>query len=199
MNLKSLIGVGIVTAVSLFVFLRLFAGEGGRRASTLNHIVKGAILDTATFGGGCFWHVEDRFRQVEGVVVTEVGFEGGTLRAPTYPDVCTDMTGHAEVVRIQYDPSKLSYQQLLEVFFDLHDPTTPNRQGVDAGTQYRSVIFYHTPQQRALAEEFKLELERARRYKRSIVTEISPASTFWKAEEYHQQYYEKQRKASKLG
>jgi peptide-methionine (S)-S-oxide reductase len=183
----------IVLFASLFVLRGLMMGGGGRRASTLNTAVSGTKLDTATFGGGCFWHVEDSFRQVEGVVSTVVGFEGGTLPHPTYEDVCTNTTGHAEVVQIHYDPTKLTYEKLLETFFRLHDPTTLNRQGPDVGIQYRSVIFYQSPQQKEQAEAFKAMLEKSGRYKKPIVTQIVPATTFWKAEEYHQQYYEKQR------
>jgi len=150
-------------------------------------------LETATFGAGCFWHVEDTFRKIEGVVRTAVGFEGGTLPNPSYKDVSTDLTGHAEVVQIQFDPVKVSYQKLLEAFFELHDPTTLNRQGPDIGVQYRSVVFYNSQQQKESAEAFKAKLGSSGRYKRPITTEIAPASTFWKAEEYHQQYYEKQR------
>ena len=148
-------------------------------------------METASFGAGCFWGVEATFRQTPGVVSTAVGYMGGTLENPTYQDVCTDKTGHAEVVQIAYDPSKLSYNDLLRVFWENHDPTTLNCQGPDVGTQYRSVIFYHTPEQQALATASKENLERARTFKRPIVTEIVPASRFWRAEEYHQQYLEK--------
>lgn len=148
-------------------------------------------METATFAAGCFWGVEATFRQVPGVVSTAVGYMGGTLENPTYQDVCTDKTGHAEAVQITYDPSKTSYNDLLRVFWQNHDPTTPNRQGPDVGTQYRSVIFYHTPEQEALARASIEDLERSGAFKRPIVTEIVPASTFYRAEEYHQQYLEK--------
>jgi len=148
-------------------------------------------METATFAAGCFWGVEATFRQVPGVVSTAVGYVGGTLENPTYQDVCTDKTGHAEAVQITYDPSKTSYNDLLRVFWQNHDPTTPDRQGPDVGTQYRSVIFYHTPEQEALARASKESLERAGVFKRPVVTEIVPASTFYRAEEYHQQYLEK--------
>jgi peptide-methionine (S)-S-oxide reductase len=148
-------------------------------------------METATFGAGCFWGVEATFRQAPGVVSTAVGYMGGTLDSPTYQDVCTDETGHAEVVQVIYDPSKTSYSDLLRVFWQNHDPTTLNRQGPDVGTQYRSVIFYHTPEQEAAARASKEGLERAGAFKRPIVTEILAASTFWRAEEYHQQYLEK--------
>ncbi len=148
-------------------------------------------MEKATFGAGCFWGVEAAFRQVPGVVSTTVGYMGGTLKNPTYKDVCTDRTGHAEVVQVEYDPSKISYDALLKVFWENHDPTTLNRQGPDIGTQYRSVIFIHTPEQEAAAKASKEKLERARVYKRPIVSEITRAAEFWRAEEYHQQYLEK--------
>ncbi len=182
----------IVAGILLVVLTQAFPRNGRNRVTTLNSS-KEMTLETATFGAGCFWHVEDTFRRIEGVVSTAVGFEGGTLPNPTYKDVSTDLTGHAEVVQIQFDPAKVSYQKLLEAFFELHDPTTLNRQGPDIGVQYRSAVFYHSPHQKASAEALKARLGSSGRYKRPIVTEIAPASTFWRAEEYHQQYYEKQR------
>jgi peptide-methionine (S)-S-oxide reductase len=148
-------------------------------------------IEKATFGAGCFWGVEAEFRQVKGVVSTAVGYEGGWLANPKYRDVCTDKTGHAEVVEVDYDPSRVSYEDLLKVFWTNHDPTTLNRQGPDVGAQYRSVIFYHTPEQLAAALASKEKLQNSGTYKRPIVTEIVPASAFYKAEEYHQQYLEK--------
>ncbi len=148
-------------------------------------------MEKATFGAGCFWGVEAAFRRVPGVISTQVGYMGGTPRNPTYEDVCTDQTRHAEVVEVTYDPAKVFYNQLLKVFWEIHDPTTLNRQGPDVGTQYRSVIFFHAPEQGAAARASKEKLEQARAYKRPIVTEITPASEFWRAEEYHQQYFEK--------
>jgi peptide-methionine (S)-S-oxide reductase len=149
---------------------------------------------TATFGLGCFWGAEVEYRAVPGVVDTAVGFMGGTMANPTYRDVCTDRTGHAEVVQVTFDPERVSYDQLLEVFWRAHDPTTLNRQGPDVGTQYRSVIFYHDPEQEAAA---RASLERARpRFRRPIVTEIAPAGPFWRAEDYHQRYLEKRGMAS---
>ncbi len=182
----------IMLAVSGFWLSGLLPGAGGKRASTVDHPAPGVRLETATFGGGCFWHVEDDFRKVEGVVSTAVGYEGGNMPHPTYEDVCTDQTGYAEVVQVQFDPTKISYERLLGAFFQMHDPTTVNRQGPDVGTQYRSVIFYHSPEQKKMAEEYRDKLEESGRFSRPIVTKIIPASTFWKAEEYHQQYYEKQ-------
>lgn len=148
-------------------------------------------LEEATFAAGCFWGVEAVFRQVKGVVNTTVGFMGGTLKNPTYEDVCTDKTGHAEVVQLEYGPGTLSYEELLNIFWSIHDPTTPNMQGPDIGSQYRSVIFYHTPEQEKAAQLSKKKLEESGKFKRPIVTEIVPAKGFYKADEYHQRYYEK--------
>ena len=145
----------------------------------------------ATFGAGCFWHVEATFRQVPGVVDTTVGYMGGSVPNPTYEQVCTGETGHAEVVQVEYDPEQVSYEELLDVFWKCHDPTQRNRQGPDVGTQYRSVIFYHTEEQRMLAEASRRRLEESGLYPRPIVTEIVPAREFYRAEEYHQRYFEK--------
>ena len=150
----------------------------------------------ATFGAGCFWGVEAAFRQVDGVVDTAVGYLGGTLENPTYHDVCTDTTGHAEVVEVRYDPAKVSYEQLLDVFWKVHDPTTLNRQGPDVGTQYRSAIFYHDDEQKTAAQASKAALEASGRFRRPVVTEITPASTFYRAEDYHQRYLEKRGRSS---
>jgi len=149
------------------------------------------MTEKTTFGAGCFWGIEAAFRKVQGVVSTAVGYSGGAFKNPTYEDVCTDETGHAEVVQVEYDPSKVSYEHLLEVLWSIHDPTTPNRQGPDIGTQYRSVIFYHTPEQKAQAEASKERLQKSGRFRRPIVTEIKPAPEFYRAEDYHQQYFEK--------
>lgn len=148
-------------------------------------------LHIVTFAAGCFWGVEEAFRQVKGVKSTLVGYTGGTFENPTYEDVCTDRTGHAEAVQIQYDPKEASYEQLLEVFWSIHDPTTRNRQGPDIGSQYRSMISYYTSQQEVLAKKSKEKLEKSGKFKNEIVTEIVSASTFYKAEEYHQKYYQK--------
>jgi peptide-methionine (S)-S-oxide reductase len=146
-------------------------------------------VERATFGAGCFWGVEAAFRQIPGVRSTQVGYLGGTMVNPSYRDVCTGRTGHAEVVQVDYDPTQVGYEQLLEAFWGLHDPTTPNRQGPDVGEQYRSAIFFHTPEQEVAAKESK---EKARpRFRRPIVTEITPTSQFYPAEEYHQRYLEK--------
>jgi peptide-methionine (S)-S-oxide reductase len=145
----------------------------------------------ATFAAGCFWGVEARFAQLPGVSATAVGYEGGTMPNPTYKAVCTDATGHAEAVEIEYDPAQISYEQLLDAFFSLHDPTQLNRQGPDWGTQYRSVIFYHTPEQDAAAKAAIERLTAEKRFNKPIVTQVVPATTFWRAEEYHQKYLEK--------
>ena len=144
-----------------------------------------------TFAAGCFWHIEAAFRHVKGVLSTAVGYTGGTLKNPTYEDVCTDKTGHAESVEVVFDPSIVSYGELLNIFWKIHDPTTPNRQGPDIGSHYRSVIFYHNKEQKLLAEKSKSQLEKSKIFKNKIVTVIAPASEFYKAEEYHQQYLEK--------
>lgn len=148
-------------------------------------------LEKATFGAGCFWGVEAAFRQIKGIVSTTVGYSGGSYKDPSYRDVCTDRTGHAEVVQVVYDPARVSYNDLLKVFWENHDPTTMNRQGPDVGTQYRSAIFFHSPEQEAAARASKASLDGSGRYRRPIVTEITPASEFYPAEEYHQQYLEK--------
>ena len=152
-------------------------------------------MGKATFAAGCFWGVEEAFRKVTGVVSTSVGYTGGSFKDPTYEHVCSGRTGHAEAVEVEYDPSKVSYEQLLTVLWENHDPTTPNRQGPDLGTQYRSAIFFHTPEQRAAAIASKETLQSSGRYKHPIVTEITPASQFYRAEDYHQQYFEKRESA----
>ena len=148
-------------------------------------------MEKATFAAGCFWGVEATFRQVKGVTATTVGYTGGHTKGPTYKEVCTDRTGHAEAVLVEYDPANVSYDELLNVFWNCHDPTTLNRQGPDVGTQYRSAIFFHTPEQEAAAKSSKEKLQASGRYKKPIVTAITPASEFYRAEEYHQQYLEK--------
>jgi peptide-methionine (S)-S-oxide reductase len=145
----------------------------------------------ATFAAGCFWGVEAQFQQLPGVTATAVGYEGGTLDHPTYQQVCTDRTGHAEAVEIDYDPEKITYEKLLEAFFSLHDPTQLNRQGPDWGTQYRSAIFFHTPEQESEAKQFIARLTEEKRFAKPIVTQVVPAQTFWRAEDYHQKYLEK--------
>lgn len=153
-------------------------------------------IEKAVFGAGCFWGVEARFGEMVGVLDTAVGYEGGSLEHPTYKEVCTDRTGHAEVVEVTFDPSRLSYEQLLDAFFALHDPTQVNRQGPDWGSQYRSAIFTHSPEQAIAAKAKITELSAAGTFRQPIATEVTPATSFWKAEEYHQKYLEKRGMAS---
>lgn len=148
-------------------------------------------METATFGAGCFWGVEAAFRKVSGVISTSVGYMGGHFENPCYLDVLSRITGHAEVCQVQYDPEQVSYEELLDVFWNIHDPTSLNRQGADRGEQYRSVIFYHTPEQATFAQQSKTALDCSDRYDKPIVTEIKAASACWLATEEHQQYFEK--------
>lgn len=148
-------------------------------------------MNKATFAAGCFWSVEEKFRVLEGVIDTAVGYMGGSIEHPTYELVCSGASGHAEVVDLEYDPARISYQQLLERFFALHNPTSLNRQGWDIGSQYRSAIFYYNPEQHQLATEMKATVDASGRYDDPVVTEIAPATTFWRAEEYHQRYIQK--------
>ena len=152
-------------------------------------------MEEAIFGAGCFWGVESKFGKVEGVISTEVGYTGGVTKNPTYKDVCTNKSGHAEVVKVTYDPIIVSYEKLLEIFWDIHNPTTLNRQGWDVGTQYRSVVFYNNEEQRLSAFKLKEKLDKSGKYKAPIVTEIVPVSEYYRAEEYHQKYNEKNKKS----
>jgi len=147
--------------------------------------------EKATFAAGCFWGVESAFRQVAGVIDTQVGYTGGRTADPTYQEVCTDATGHAEAIEITFDPAKVSYEKLLDLFWRMHDPTQVNRQGPDVGTQYRSAIFYHSPEQKAAAAASKVALDKSGKYKKPVATQILPAAPFYRAEEYHQRYFEK--------
>ncbi len=149
------------------------------------------MTEKATFAAGCFWGVEETFRRTPGVVATAVGYTGGRTENPTYEDVCSDETGHAEAVEVEFDPAKIPYGRLLEIFFQNHDPTTPNRQGPDVGSQYRSAIFFHSPEQEREARAMKDALDKSGSFRRPIVTEIVPARSFYRAEEYHQRYLEK--------
>ena len=153
-------------------------------------------MEKATFAAGCFWGVEATFRAMPGVLSTRVGYTGGQTDNPTYKEVCTDRTGHAEAVEVDFDPAQVSYTDLLKIFWENHDPTQINRQGPDWGTQYRSAIFFHTPQQQAAAQASKESLDKAHRYSKPIATQIAPAVTFYPAEDYHQQYLEKRGLAS---
>ena len=148
-------------------------------------------IEKATFGAGCFWGVEEMFRNIPGVKSATSGYAGGATENPTYEDVCSHETGHAEVVEVEFDPAQVSYKKLLDLFWANHDPTTRNRQGPDVGSQYRSVVFYHSPEQKAAAEAKRSELEKAGKFRRPIVTQIEEAPTFYRAEEYHQQYLRK--------
>jgi peptide-methionine (S)-S-oxide reductase len=149
-------------------------------------------MDIATFAAGCFWGVEAAFREIDGVASTRVGYTGGSFDNPTYRDVCSGRTGHAESVEVSFDPARVSYDKLLDAFWEIHNPTTLNRQGPDVGDQYRSAIFYQNAEQEAAAKASKEKLQNSGRYSRDIVTQIAPASRFWAAEDYHQQYFEKQ-------
>lgn len=153
-------------------------------------------MEKATFGAGCFWGVEAEFRAIDGVTDAAVGYEGGQLENPTYKDVCYKNTGHAEVVELDFDPARVSFETLVRAFFELHDPTQVNRQGPDVGDQYRSAIFFHSPEQQQVAERVKAELDASGQFRRPIVTQIVPAQTFYRAEDYHQQYLAKRGMAS---
>jgi peptide-methionine (S)-S-oxide reductase len=154
------------------------------------------MTETATFGAGCFWGIEAEFRRIPGVVDATVGYSGGHTVNPTYKDVCTDETGHAEVVQVTFDPSQVSYEKLLDAFWQMHDPTQVNRQGPDFGSQYRTAIFFHSSEQRVAAEKSKAALQASGKFRKSIATEITPAGAFYRAEDYHQRYLEKRGAAS---
>lgn len=154
------------------------------------------MSEVATFAAGCFWGVEAAFQRVPGVVDTAVGYSGGHMDNPTYRDVCTDETGHAEVIQVTFDPSQVTFAQLLEVFWNAHDPTQVNRQGPDVGTQYRTAIFFHSPEQEEIAKKSRAALEASGKFRRPIATEITPAGKFYRAEEYHQKYLQKRGAAS---
>jgi peptide-methionine (S)-S-oxide reductase len=156
-----------------------------------NPLVNAANLESAMFGAGCFWQVEEVFRKVPGVITTAVGYAGGKTNKPTYQEVCTGSTNHAEVLHIEFDPKVVSYDQLLDVFWKNHNPTTLNRQGPDVGTQYRSAIFYYSPEQKKAAEESKKRLDTSKKWKKPVVTQIEPAPEFYRAEDYHQRYLQK--------
>lgn len=193
-------GLGVAAALALAISVA-FAGctartEARQAETTAQTNDEGSgeremATETATFGAGCFWGVEERFRCTEGVLDTEVGYAGGHTQNPTYEQVCSHTTGHAEVVQLQYDPEKISYEELLAIFFGMHDPTQVNRQGPDVGDQYRSVIFCHTEAQKQAAEKMKAALDESGEYSRPIATQIQPAPKFWPAEEYHQEYFAK--------
>lgn len=179
----------VLIASSVLAFSLIVGEKPVKTATSQIGTKKGTA--TASFAAGCFWGVEAEFRQIKGVTATKVGYMGGRMKNPTYKDVCTDQTGHAEAVQVEYDPSEVTYDQLLQVFWDNHNPTTPNRQGPDFGSQYRSVIFYHTEAQKAEAIRSRDALSKSGKWKSPIVTEIAPAKDFFLAEDYHQQYLEK--------
>jgi peptide-methionine (S)-S-oxide reductase len=178
----------IVLTMSLSAAL-IACAEGDKPKQENNKVMNSANLDTATFGAGCFWCVEAIYQDLEGVVSVTSGYSGGNVENPSYEAVCTGSTNHAEVCNIVYDTTKISFEELLEVFWSIHDPTTLNRQGHDSGTQYRSAIFYHNTHQKELAEKYKAELNKSGAWKDPLVTEITPFTAFYKAEKYHQNYY----------
>jgi peptide-methionine (S)-S-oxide reductase len=181
--------------ISFFSLSTLLACNSEKNIKVMSTSLNSAMdkidqVETATFGTGCFWCTEALFEQLEGVVKVTSGYMGGTVKNPTYKEVCTGETGHAECVQVIYEPSKISYDELLKVFFEVHDPTSLNRQGADVGTQYRSAIFYHSPEQKQKAEYYKIELNKSGAYDKPIVTVVTPASAFYVAEDYHQKYYQ---------
>lgn len=178
--------------ISLVSFSTVVACNSEKNYQIMSTSLNSAMekVDTATFGTGCFWCTEAIFEQLNGVVRVTSGYMGGSKQNPTYEEVCSGATGHAECVQVQYEPTKISYDELLEVFFQVHDPTSLNRQGADVGTQYRSAIFYHTPAQKEKAEYYKKEVNKSGAYEKPIVTEITGASVFYPAEDYHQEYYQ---------
>ena len=210
------ITIGVVTLFVAALFLTLFTRGNAARAAARQQaalqraapsaaaaansvtVPKGTHqrMETATFGAGCFWGVEATFRQTPGVIDTAVGYSGGHSANPTYEEVCSDRTGHAEVVQVHFDPAKVSYEDLLRVFWENHDPTTLNRQGPDVGSQYRSAVFFHNDAHRQAAETVKAELDKSGAFRRPIVTTVEPARPFYRAEEYHQRYLEKRGLAS---
>lgn len=192
----------LVLGLGAFRFLEGGGSAGSNAVTSVNPALPAVQskeqlmrIEKATFGAGCFWGIEATFRQVKGVTSTAVGYAGGTLTNPTYEEVCNGDTGHAEVVQVEFDPEQVTYEELLNIFWDNHNPTTLNRQGPDIGTQYRSAVFYHNEAQQKAAEESKARLQSSGVFGRPIVTEITPASEFYRAEEYHQRYLEKHGRA----
>ena len=175
-----------VWVLTAMLFSATVFGQKNKQAAKMENQTG---LEVATFGSGCFWCTEAIYLNVDGVQKVESGYSGGKVKNPTYKEVCSGLTGHAEVIQLTFDPGKVSYDQLLEIFWQTHDPTTPNQQGADVGTQYRSVIFYHSDEQKRKAEYYKSRLEEEGVFDKPIVTEISPATVFYKAEDYHQNYY----------
>jgi len=180
----------IFASILLGFFITIFPGEKSETLKKEKKMTQDDKLVKATFGSGCFWCTEAIFDRVEGVKSVTSGYAGGSVANPTYKQVCTGSTGHAEVIQLTYNPNEISYDELLEIFWKTHDPTTLNRQGADVGTQYRSVIFYHNNEQKKKAEKYKEELDKAGIWKDPIVTQIVPFTNFYEAEDYHQEYYE---------
>jgi len=193
MKAKYVLIIVLASAIAGLTTHRLLSSENTKKSD--NTMVP-EHTETAAFAAGCFWGVQADFDNVKGVISTEVGYEGGHTKNPTYKDVCTDRTGHAETVQVVYDPSVVSYNDLLKAFWELHDPTTPNRQGPDVGSQYRSVIFYFTPEQQSAAIASKEALAKSGKFRNPIVTEIVPSQIFYRAEEYHQEYLKKHGQAA---
>lgn len=187
-SIRGMSQAGLAT-ISIFAALLFSLAAQAQKNKKSTAMDNQSNLETATFGAGCFWCSEAIFQNVDGVVKVESGYSGGKVKNPTYKEVCSGLTGHAEVVQLTFDPNKVSYDELLEIFWQTHDPTTLNQQGADVGTQYRSVIFYHSDDQRKKAEYYKARLEQEGAFNKPIVTEIVPASPFYKAEDYHQNYY----------
>ncbi len=179
-----LVSIAVMKTLLISILLVAIAGTAPAEEGTVK-------TEKAVFAAGCFWGVESAFRQMSGVIDTQVGYTGGKTVNPTYREVCTDTTGHAEAIEITFDPAKVSYEKLLDLFWRMHDPTQVNRQGPDTGTQYRSAVFYHSPEQRAAAEASKVAFDKSGKYKKPIATQILPAGPFYRAEEYHQRYFEK--------
>jgi len=180
----------IFASIILGIIITILAGGKAEKQKKERKMISENKLETATFGSGCFWCTEAIFDRVEGVKSVTSGYAGGSVANPTYKQVCTGSTGHAEVIQLTYNPNEISYDELLEIFWKTHDPTTLNRQGADVGTQYRSVIFYHNEEQKKKAEKYKEELDKAGIWKDPIVTQIVPFTNFYEAEDYHQEYYE---------
>ncbi len=183
----------------VFLLISISACGQSPKSKSISKIMteeKKTTIDTATVGGGCFWCTEAQFQVLDGVISVQSGFSGGSIKNPSYKEVCMGTTGHAEVVQVVYDTTKLNYEDVLKAFFESHDPTTLNRQGNDVGTQYRSVIFYHSPEQKKIAEQIKTELNASGAYTSKVVTEISPYSVFYKADDSHQNYFNENKEAS---
>lgn len=188
MNFKLKYSIAVTLFTAIF-FTACAQKPAAKQSAIMDNTTNSGTIDTATFGAGCFWCVEAVFQQMDGVIKVESGYSGGHVKNPSYREVCNGTTGHAEVCQITYDKSKVGFKDLLEVFWKTHDPTTLNQQGNDHGTQYRSAVFYHTDEQKQLAEKYKAELNKSGAWENPVVTEIAAYSTFYKAEDYHQNYF----------